>query len=143
MTTLVYDHENKIVAYDSRHIKDESIIISDSLDKLHIVNDHKFLGCGKVGDINLLIKAYLDKQPPECEMLRAIIWSIESDRVRRVGFSDNALWVNTLQYSATDGSGADFALAALDMGKSASEAVEYAMKRDPFTGGKINTIYLG
>lgn len=37
MTTLVYDHINNIVAYDSRHIKDEGIIISDTLDKLKTI----------------------------------------------------------------------------------------------------------
>lgn len=142
MTTLVYDHENRVVAYDSRHIKDEGIIISDDLDKLRQIQDHKFLGCGKTGDINLLIKAYLDQTPLDRDALKAVIWSIEDNRVRRIGFSDGSLWVNTLCYSATDGSGADFALAALDFGCNAEQAVEYAMKRDPFTGGKVNVLNL-
>ena len=142
MTTLVYDHINNIVAYDSRHIKDEGIIISDTLDKLKTIDNHRFLGCGKIGDINLLIHAYLNQDPPDTDNLKAILWSLEQGRVRRIGFCDGTLWVNTMDYSATDGSGADFALSALDHGKSAVEAVEYAMTRDPFTGGKVNAIHL-
>lgn len=142
MTTLVYDHYQKVVAYDSRHIKDECIIISDELDKLRVINDHKFLGCGKTGDINLLIKAYLNQAIPETDTLKAVIWSIEKNLVRRIGFCDGSLWVNTLEYSATDGSGSDFALSALDHGCTAEQAVEYAIKRDPFSGGKVRTIAL-
>lgn len=36
------------------------------------------------------------------------------------------------------GSGYQFALAAMDHGKTAVEAVEYAMTRDTSTGGKVN-----
>ena len=36
------------------------------------------------------------------------------------------------------GSGAQFALSALDFGKSAKEAVEYAATRDIYTGGKVH-----
>lgn len=43
------------------------------------------------------------------------------------------------------GSGADFAIAAMDLGKSSSEAVKYASTRDIYTGGEIESfdIYTG
>lgn len=41
---------------------------------------------------------------------------------------------------AAIGSGAQYAIAAMDCGKSAHEAVQIAMHRDPYTGGKIETI---
>lgn len=40
------------------------------------------------------------------------------------------------------GSGRDFALAAMDMGASAKEAVEAAAKRDVYTGGTIRTLII-
>jgi ATP-dependent protease HslVU (ClpYQ) peptidase subunit len=40
------------------------------------------------------------------------------------------------------GSGQRFALAAMDFGKSASEAVEYACSRDIFSGGQITELSL-
>ncbi|GAI22667.1 unnamed protein product, partial [marine sediment metagenome] len=38
------------------------------------------------------------------------------------------------------GSGSAYALAAMDMGASAEEAVRAAMKRDIYTGGKVRTM---
>ncbi|WP_045405413.1 hypothetical protein [Vibrio jasicida] len=142
MTTLVYDHNNHVIAYESRQIKDERIIITDSIEKLIVIDKHRFLGCGKVADINLLIKAFLNKEPPDCDDLHAILWLIEDKHVRRIGFCDGMLWVNTLDYSTAEGSGSEWAIAALDFGKSAKEAVEYAMTRDPFSGGKVRIIEL-
>lgn len=40
------------------------------------------------------------------------------------------------------GSGRDFALAAMDMGATAKEAVEMAAKRDVYTGGTIRTVII-
>jgi len=36
------------------------------------------------------------------------------------------------------GSGGWFAMAAVDLGKTARESVEYAMTRDVYTGGKVH-----
>lgn len=43
------------------------------------------------------------------------------------------------------GSGADLAIAAMDLGVSSSEAVEYAATRDIYTGGEVESfdIYTG
>jgi len=42
-----------------------------------------------------------------------------------------------IKYNKGLGSGRDFAIAAMDHGKSAKEAVKYAMTRDTYTGGRI------
>ena len=47
------------------------------------------------------------------------------------------LW-DKIEYSISKGSGSDFALALIDMGKSAKESIEYAMTRDIYTGGKVH-----
>lgn len=37
------------------------------------------------------------------------------------------------------GSGRDFALAAMDHGKTPAESIEYAKTRDVYTGGEVHT----
>ena len=54
------------------------------------------------------------------------------------GMDENRLfWMNKLDYSYGIGTGSEFALSALDHGKTAIEAVRYAAKRDCYTGGRI------
>ncbi|MNR66547.1 hypothetical protein D3C85_1900920 [compost metagenome] len=55
---------------------------------------------------------------------------------------DTGIWRQDLDPSNPDaiGSGAMYALAAMDMGASAAEAVRAAMKRDIYSGGKLTTI---
>ena len=53
--------------------------------------------------------------------------------------SDNGVYRSSLiEYNDSAGSGGEFAIAALDMGKTAKEAVEYAMTRDFYSGGKVH-----
>jgi hypothetical protein len=48
-------------------------------------------------------------------------------------------WFETT-HDAAYGSGQDFAIAALDFGKTPKEAVEYAMTRDCNTGGSVQVV---
>jgi ATP-dependent protease HslVU (ClpYQ) peptidase subunit len=41
------------------------------------------------------------------------------------------------------GSGMDFALGAMDAGKSPAEAVEIACRRDPHSGGEVTSLSIG
>lgn len=60
---------------------------------------------------------------------------------------DRAVYITTIdeggfrsclmQFNQGIGSGGDFAMAALDFGKSAREAVEYAITKDFNSGGKV------
>ena len=43
-----------------------------------------------------------------------------------------------LDFSLSIGSGEDYAISAIDLGKSAKKAVEYAMTRDSCSGGKVH-----
>ncbi|MNJ79145.1 hypothetical protein D3C77_770710 [compost metagenome] len=63
-----------------------------------------------------------------------------------VGHDDKTgIWRQELDPANPDaiGSGAPYALAAMDMGASAEDAVRAAMKRDIYTGGKIRTLRIG
>jgi len=50
---------------------------------------------------------------------------------------DDRCCYTELTYNYTLGSGERFATGAMDHGKSASQAVKYAMTRDSNTGGKV------
>ncbi len=62
-----------------------------------------------------------------------------------VGHDDKTgVWRQPLDPANPDaiGSGSAYALAAMDMGASAEEAVRAAMKRDIYTGGTVRTIVI-
>jgi len=54
--------------------------------------------------------------------------------------SDGVLSKEALSENLCKGSGEFWAMAAMDFGCSAKEAVKYAMTRDMYTGGKIRVI---
>ena len=141
MTTIVYDHKEKLIAIDSR-VSQGSMTIDDHYEKF-VKTQHGvmfFSGC-------------------MCDMERAaeVIGEVKNKRIT-IGddfdnFSgvycdndgvvyeyysrENQIIVHELKHSDTYGSGADFALAALDLGMSADQCIAYSSKRDQGTGGKI------
>jgi len=137
MTTIVYDHKAKQIACDSRICKND-VIGSDSFIKYKHIGAELWFFCGTIADANLLV-LWFDKGPkpeliPECEALAVINGKVYHHHVS----SDGVAAQFELEFSEALGSGCKFAISAIDHGKSAAESVEYAMKRDPFTGGKIH-----
>jgi hypothetical protein len=66
---------------------------------------------------------------------------VDKGKVYRMGQSiSNGFWIDECKFSRADGSGYKFALGAMDHGKSAKDAVKYAMTRDIYTGGKVKVI---
>jgi len=65
---------------------------------------------------------------------------INDNKVFGVSVEDGRCSHSEYKYNKTMGSGSDFALSAMDFGKSAKEAVEYAMTRDIYTGGNVQVI---
>jgi len=148
MTTIVYDHENKIVAYDSR-VTRKSLIISDTYDKLK-----------RIGDLQYIVIGYI---PDALELMKLYRGQLSSDEIKRIDSSsmivvlDNAelyacytfpahtrgYIIEKLDRTTAYGSGMGFALTALDCGCSAVEAVQKAALRDVNTGGKIRSVELG
>lgn len=60
-----------------------------------------------------------------------------------VGYDDKTgIWKQDLDLANPDaiGSGYAYAIAAMDMGASAEDAVRAAMKRDIYTGGAVRTV---
>ncbi|QDP59323.1 MAG: hypothetical protein Tp136SUR676911_62 [Prokaryotic dsDNA virus sp.] len=135
MTTIVYDHKSKQIAIDSRVTAGTLISSNDAAKWVENDNGHWFL-CGTTADYSQLIEMTHNDKPevqPDSSAIMA-----NSDGVWLVCFNGDYCCHAPLDHSRAIGSGADFALAALDHGKSAKEAVEYAMTRDTGTGGKVH-----
>lgn len=136
MTTIVYDHKNKVIAWDSRRTAG-NLIISDSVEKMREVGSLKFWLAGAPSDGDELVRRYTGDSKKDSELnCGGFVFDGE---FRSIGFSDGELWTCEVVSSESTGTGESFALAALDFGKTASEAVEYAKTRDIYTGGEVKT----
>lgn len=141
MTTIAY--KNGVIAYDTRQTRGDRIV-SDSSSKCEKVNDVLFFLSGAVCDEKALIAAYFgmpSSAPVECSG-----YVVDGGRLMLVGHDDKTgIWKQDLDPSNPDaiGSGAPYALVAMDMGATAAEAVRAAMKRDIYTGGKVRAVKIG
>ena len=136
MTTIIYDHKNKQIACDSRATAG-STIVSDSVIKFHERAGYIWFMCGCSGSVETFITKF--------EALKDCAPNIDTSGLFVFGklaysatIDDDIFREDLLEYSFSVGSGSEYALAALDHGKTAKEAVEYAMTRDIYTGGKVN-----
>lgn len=145
MTTIAYS--KGIIATDSR-LSEHYTICSDSYEKMVKIGHYKFFfsgdpanitqfadrfvnGCSAKDNIPLGIHAFVfDSKDRE-------LWEAAS----RKGEPMYRFKLNLLEHWAI-GSGGDWAVAAMDFGCTAQEAVKYAMTRDCRSGGKIRTYKL-
>jgi len=140
MTTIAY--KDGVIAFDSRQTRNDRIV-SDDCQKFQVVDGVSFFLSGAVCDEKALIAAYFgtpSSVPVECSG-----YVVDSGKLLMVGHDDKTgIWKQELDLSNPDaiGSGTPYALAAMDMGASAEEAVRAAMKRDIYTGGKIRTVII-
>lgn len=138
MTTIAY--KDGVIAYDSRQTR-SGTIVSDNAPKCQVVDGVSFFLSGAVCDERALIAAYFgtpSSAPVECSG-----YAVDGGRLLMIGHDDKTgVWKQDLDPTNPDaiGSGSAYALAAMDMGASAEEAVRAAMKRDIYTGGKIRTV---
>lgn len=140
MTTIAY--KDGVIAYDSRQTRNDRIV-SDRALKCQVVDGVSFFLSGAVCDEKALIAAYFGTPSPvpvECSG-----YVVDGGRLMMVGHDDKTgIWKQDLDRSNPDaiGSGAPYALAAMDMGACAEDAVRAAMKRDIYTGGTIRTVII-
>lgn len=135
MTTIVYHHDSKTIATDGQTSRG-NIILSTTSEKVTIRDGVKFFTSGKVCDEGLLIDGYFGKSldvVPEC---RSIV--VDNGVAYLVTCNSDAIIEKCpLSFNEAIGSGEEFALSAMDFGCDAKKAVEYACKRDAYSGGKI------
>jgi 20S proteasome alpha/beta subunit len=138
MTTIAY--KDGVIAYDSRQTRGGAIV-SDEAPKCQVVDGVSFFLSGAVCDEKALIAAYFGTPSPvpvECSG-----YVVDDGKLMIVGHDDKTgIWRQDLDPANPDaiGSGSAYALAAMDMGASAEDAVRAAMKRDIYTGGKVRTL---
>lgn len=137
MTTIAY--KDGVIAYDSRLNCDERII-SDSFSKMVERNGVRFFCCGSQDHMERLADAYFGEDTGELEATALVV---EGGKVYRVGRCEKRLYRSLMVEHGAIGSGTDHALTAMDMGATAAQAVKMAMKRDPFTGGRIRIFRVG
>ena len=136
MTTIIYDHKALQVAVDSR-CTNGSIIINDQARKWREINGSYYFFAGSVSDIEQFIK--LDGIKGKPDHVNEVTCIKVTDHVAYLcGIdADEGWWQVELESSDCIGSGGFFALSALDFGKTAKQAVEYAATRDIYTGGQV------
>lgn len=138
MTTIAY--KDGVIAYDGRQTRNDRIV-SDSAAKCQVVDGVSFFLSGAVCDEKALIAAYFgtaSSVPVECSG-----YAVDGGKLMMIGHDDTTgIWKQDLDPANPDamGSGAQYALAAMDMGASAEDAVRAAMKRDIYTGGAVRTV---
>jgi ATP-dependent protease HslVU (ClpYQ) peptidase subunit len=137
MTTIAY--KDGIIAYDGR-VTAGSAITYDDYDKCVEREGVRFVLSGFVCDYHRLIDAYFGE---ELTNIGAGALVVDAEGVWNIGHNDGeGVWkspvIQDKPYAI--GSGSDHAYTAMDMGASAYQAVEMAMKRDSCTGGKIRTL---
>lgn len=134
MTTIVYHHKTKTVAVDSR-VTAGNNIISDTENKIHKASGKTFALCGTNADIGVYLND-IENPPKDLDVAGVII-----DGGKAYGMCFDCDFVKwELTHDQGFGSGHQYAIAALDFGKSAKEAVKYAATKDCKTGGRIRVV---
>lgn len=135
MTTILYDHDSQVVTVDGLCTRGD-YIVSHEYKKWKYVDGAIFFFCGAVADIEKFLCA--KDGPVSTETLEVTAIMVTPDRQAFMcSVYEGKYWKSPLLCSEAIGSGADFAIAALDHGATAEEAVKYASFRDTGTGGKI------
>lgn len=133
MTTIAYHHGDREIAVDSR-LMIADIIATDNGIKFIKNNVGIWFFSGSMHDSETLSKL---KHKDESKGLDVIAMLISNGKVYGVSVRDGCCSHTLYDNNFAFGSGCDFALAAMDFGKSAKEAVKYAMTRDIYTGGRV------
>lgn len=141
MTTIVYDAKKHQIAVDSRATAN-GLIVTDECQKWHITDDFVFFLAGAVHEIELVHQYYPNIQFEGSSSCQGFVYERATNRLYSVGWHEGRQINNHITYNFAFGSGMHYALAALDMGRTAKSAVEAAFKRDTGSGGKINVFDL-
>lgn len=138
MTTIVYDHISRKIAFDGRVTSNGFICTDQDIKWMKDGEDYWFFA-GSICDRERFIK-YIkakDPDPPRWE-IDCSAFLVRAGKVYQCLVSEKGEpTISELSYSDAIGSGWIFALAALDLGKTTKGAILYAMTRDTGTGGKV------
>lgn len=138
MTTIAY--KDGIIAYDSRFTCGD-VVEDDDADK-KVERDGKiFFMSGDCSDADFLIDSYI-KGVAVKEKVNARCLVVDSGELYSAAISEQDGFWKCIERPGNPiaiGSGKQFALAFMDTGMTAEEAVRATCKRDIYTGGTIRT----
>lgn len=144
MTTHIYKG-NQVIS-DSRLTYNGSRIVDDNLDKAFSFESLMMFIAGDPAGVKDIIKAMMSEDPIQGNYdIIAFVWDTRVKRLFLVSSSEGGqsqrIEIDTDKYYSI-GSGASYALGALDAGVDAKKAMKIAIGRDPFSGGKIRVTKL-
>jgi len=140
MTTIVYDHKRGQIACDSR-LTTGSVIATDTANKTIESSKGVMFLAGSIGDFDTLVRLVENNEhgssDPQDGELEGDAILVMNGCAYNVFMSDDIVNYQKCSFTTGIGSGRDWAIAAIDHGKTAKQAVEYAATRDIYTGGKV------
>lgn len=138
MTTIAY--RDGVIAADSRIIQD-SVIVTDDYNKIIKQGDLVFALAGTVADFQVFMDSWDSPTKAKKLDVNALVW--DGKGVLDCYSNDKGIVCQPLcaEYWAI-GSGASYAITAMDMGATAAEAVKMAKRRDTNTGGNVDVFKL-
>mgnify|MGYP000645636905 CR=1 FL=1 len=138
MTTIVYDHKNKQIACDSRMSK-SSGSYSNCYTKMVWNKNILFILTGSTCDMAYFRENYEKYKKVEVDVELDCSGIIIRDGVAYNVFIHEGVFNEDICFcDEFTGSGGKYAVSSLDHGCTAKEAVEYAITRDCFSGGKVH-----
>lgn len=134
MTTIAF--RDGIIAFDTLITADEKVF--STKDKAFKINDY-IVGCaGNLTDIEKFLNWVKSDMPEEKPKISIEAILIKGNKVNIV--SDNCVFSKMAGKFCAIGTGANYALGAMEMGATAKQAVAIARKYDRLTGRKIKEI---
>lgn len=146
MTTIAY--RDGILAGDGRETmtyenpSELEWIVTDRAVKVEVLPDGRLFGGSKTSTDILTLRNALVKcggrPTPKLDDINAMLIELDGS----IWVYEGEIWVELKEPYYAVGSGTRWALAVMDAGGSAEQAVRGALKRDPFSGGQISTVRL-
>lgn len=135
MTTIAYD--GRYIAVDSR-VSQDNRIVNDECDKFIIRTGWVFFLTGNLAIQKEFIDCFCNGSSYRKKGAIGAIGFNETDGlVYDFNHGDDQFDLCHLYHKEAIGSGMHYAIAAMDFGRSAVDAVKYASTRDMYTGGSI------
>jgi len=142
MTTICY--RDGVIAGDSRETiiedRESTYIDNDVSVKVFRLKDGRLFGASKASESCSRLHESLIKGfgPPKLEDINGLLIDLKG----RIWFFEGVQWRQLNQKYYAIGSGARFAMPAMDAGASAVLACKIGIKRDPYSGGKVTALRL-
>ncbi|MBQ4812242.1 proteasome subunit alpha [Pseudoalteromonas luteoviolacea] len=136
MTTIAYHHPTQTICVDSLTSTAKTIVTHHAQKCQPVYNGYVF-ATGNCAEIYHLLCNW----KKNCfDAIDCTFFFIDKkDQVFYGEIRHGRRFIEPLEVNWAIGSGANWAIAAMDFGKSAFEAVQYACRRDKSTGGRIHS----